>query len=133
MESAYIAARAEQGIGPIRSPERIVTNGNTDPEFEHVMTAPDARDVLYLGEMRVLKGVDTLLLTLARLNTRGQRLTALLVGAGPDEDDIKSHAQGLGLTGQVEIAPPQPIREALLRARLMVMPSRGESLPYVVL
>jgi glycosyltransferase involved in cell wall biosynthesis len=133
MESAYIAARAEQDIGPIRAPVRVIRNGITDAEFEPVVPNADAADILYLGEMRVLKGVDTLLLALAALNAENQRLTALLVGAGPDEAAIQAQASALGLSGQVTFAPPRPIREALAEARLMVMPSRGESLPYVVL
>ncbi len=133
MESAYIARRAEQDIGPIKRPVVIVHNGITEPEFEPIAPQADAKDILYLGEMRVLKGVDTLLHALARLSGDGRRLSALLVGAGPDEENIKNAAQELGLAGQVTFAPPQPIREALSRAKLMVMPSRGESLPYVVL
>lgn len=133
MESAYIARRAEQDIGPIRQPLVVVHNGLTDPEFERVAPEPDAKDILYLGEMRVLKGIDTLLDALARLSRDGRRLSALLVGAGPDEENIRNAAQELGLAGQVTFAPPQPIRDALGRAKIMVMPSRGESLPYVVL
>jgi glycosyltransferase involved in cell wall biosynthesis len=133
MESAYIAARAEADIGPLTRPVAIVRNGITDPEFTPVSPQPDAVDVLYLGEMRVLKGVDTLLTALAGLGRDGRRLTALLVGAGPDEAAIKNTAHELGLTGQVTFSPPMPIRDALGRAKLMVMPSRGESLPYVVL
>jgi glycosyltransferase involved in cell wall biosynthesis len=81
----------------------------------------------------VLKGVDTLLEALARLSRDGRRLSALFVGAGPDEEKIKNAVQELGLTTQVTFSPPMPIREALGKAKLMVVPSRGESLPYVVL
>ncbi|WP_420825574.1 glycosyltransferase [Terrihabitans soli] len=133
MESAYIARRADQDIGPIKKPLVIVRNGVTDAEFEPVTQQPDAKDILYLGEMRVLKGVDTLLHALARLARDGRRLTALLVGAGPDEQNIRNAAQELGLSAQVTFSPPMPIREALSLAKVMVMPSRGESLPYVVL
>ncbi len=133
MESDYIAARMQADIGPVRAPVRIVHNGITEPEFEPVETAPDPYDVLYLGEMRVLKGVDTLLDALALLRRDGMALRALLVGAGPDEDAFRAQAQRLGLADDTEFAPPQPIREALAKARLFVMPSRGESLPYVIL
>jgi glycosyltransferase involved in cell wall biosynthesis len=133
MESAYISGRAETDIGPLSRPVVIVRNGVTDAEFDPVSPQPGAVDVLYLGEMRVLKGVDTLLTALARLSQNGRRLTALLVGAGPDEAAIKNTAQELGLSGQVTFSDPMPIRDALVRAKLMVMPSRGESLPYVVL
>ncbi len=34
---------------------------------------------------------------------------------------------------QMTFEPPGPIRRALSRARIMVIPSRAESLPYVIL
>ncbi len=133
MESTYIAGCTERLIGPLKSPVRVVPNGITEAEFEPVTADADAVDILYLGEMRTLKGIDTLLLALAELRDKGKPLTALLVGAGPDEDALKAQAAQLGLSGQVTFSGPRPIREALPRARLMVVPSRGESLPYVVL
>lgn len=133
MESAYIAARAEQLIGPLKAPVRIVPNGITEAEFEPIAISDGAADILYVGEMRALKGIDTLLLALAALRDKGKRLTAFLIGAGPDEAALQDETKRLGLAGQVTFAPPRPIRDALHRGRLMVVPSRGESLPYVVL
>ena len=38
-----------------------------------------------------------------------------------------------GLTGMVEFLPPMPARRAFALARRVVVPSRAESLPYLVL
>ena len=38
-----------------------------------------------------------------------------------------------GVAGQCVFEPPGPIRKALAQARIMVIPSRAESLPYVIL
>jgi glycosyltransferase involved in cell wall biosynthesis len=42
-------------------------------------------------------------------------------------------ARDLGVFAQASFAPPGPIRAALSQARIMVIPSRAESLPYVIL
>ena len=52
----------------------------------------DAADFVYLGEMRVLKGIATLLEAMAQLG--GQSRLAL-VGAGPD--DVEQPQLGLDL------------------------------------
>lgn len=133
MESQYIAKCAERTIGPIRQPVRIVYNGLAEHEFEPVATGRDPFDLLYIGEMRALKGVDVLLAAAAELRRQGRVLRVLLVGAGEDEDALKARAAELGLARDTVFEPPQPIRAAMAKARLMVVPSRNESLPYVVL
>jgi glycosyltransferase involved in cell wall biosynthesis len=133
MESVYIAAQMEENLGPVRAPVRIVHNGLVESEFEPVTPQPDPFDVLYLGEMRVLKGVDTLIEALAILKREGKPLRALMVGAGPEEAEFQALAAKLGLASSIAFEAPQPIRSAMARARIMAVPSRNESLPYVVL
>jgi glycosyltransferase involved in cell wall biosynthesis len=89
-------------------------------------------DILFLGEMRRLKGIDVLIEALALLRDRGAERSALLVGAGPDEAAFRAQVAGLDLK-TVTFSPPLPAREAFARARVMAVPSRAESLPYVIL
>lgn len=133
MESQYIAGRVTENIGERRQPIRVIRHGVTDPEFEPVELGPDPFDVLYLGEMRWLKGVDVLIEALAMLRREGIKLTALLVGAGPQEAEYHALVEKHGLTRDITFEPPQPIRTALARARVIAAPSRGESLSYVSL
>lgn len=133
MESAYIERCVQENIGPLTRPVRIIYHGITDGEFEPVETVPEPVDLLFLGEMRRLKGVDVLLEAMAILRRDGMRLSALFVGAGPEEAEFFSMAGKLGLRADVSFEPPQPIRKALARGRIFVLPSRGESLSYVAL
>jgi glycosyltransferase involved in cell wall biosynthesis len=55
------------------------------------------------------------------------------VGAGPDEQELRSKLNLEGLLDEVTILPPRAAREAMRLGRVMVVPSRAESLPYVVL
>src|SRR5205814_4711529 len=76
--------------------------------------------------------VDVLLDALAQLS-RQRRVTATIVGDGPDAAQFRSQADRLGLSSTVRFLPPMPAREAFQLGRLFVAPSRAESLPYIVL
>jgi glycosyltransferase involved in cell wall biosynthesis len=46
---------------------------------------------------------------------------------------LQAQVEGLGLAGAVHFKPAMPAYKALTFGRIMVVPSRAESLPYVVL
>ena len=133
-ESAYAAARFRAAIGPVTGPTRIVLNGVAPSEFEPVETAADAAEFVFVGELRMLKGVDVLLAALAGLRAAtGRAARAVIVGSGPDAEAFEAMAQRLGLAGAVRFAGPHPARKAFAWGQILVVPSRAESLPYVVL
>lgn len=133
-ESAYVAALFDAYVRPSGTRGRVVYNGLSPAEFTPVDTTNATHDLLYVGELRALKGIDTLLDSMALLRAdRGRRLTLLAIGAGPDEAALAERARALGLDDAVSFGGARPIAEVLGRARLMVVPSRKESLPYVVL
>lgn len=134
-ESAYIAGRFEAYIGhKPRTASRVIVNGVSEAEFEPIDHTGARFDLVYLGELRSAKGVDTLLEALSILRrNHGKRPTILIVGSGPDEGALRESADRLDVSSQCTFMPPGPIRQALALARIMVVPSRAESLPYVIL
>lgn len=134
-ESDYIADRFEEYVGhKPRTDFRVVKNGVSEAEFEPIDHSDARYDLVYLGELRSAKGVDTLIEALAILkHQRGLAPSMLVVGSGPEEEALKGRAASLGVGVQMSFEPPGPIRHALSRARIMVIPSRAESLPYVIL
>jgi glycosyltransferase involved in cell wall biosynthesis len=118
------------GIGS--KPNTVVHNGLWPEEFNAVRPDTDAADVLYMGDIRLLKGVDVLLKALAIVR-RKRAITACLVGDGPDSAEFKKLAETLGLGTSVVFPGRLPTAQALKRGRLLVLPSRAESFPYVVL
>lgn len=134
-ESRFIAGRFEAAIGhPPQNGHRIVLNGISEAEFEPIDHADARFDLLYLGELRWAKGVDTLIDALSLLQRNGgQKPRILIVGSGPDEAELRQKVQERGVADQCVFEPPGPIRKALAQAHIMVVPSRAESLPYVVL
>lgn len=124
------AFEAKIGLGGL--PWRVVHNGLWPEEFASVPLAPEARDLVFLGELRQLKGVSDLLEALSLLG--GWRpVGATLVGEGPDRQEFEAVAQRLGLQDRVRFTGALPARQAFGLGRIMVMPSRAESLPYVIL
>jgi len=133
-ESAYIARRYESYVGVDHGIRRIVANGVGPAEFRPIEPAPDAADLLYVGELRAAKGIDTLLEAIALAEARfGKSLRAVLVGSGPDKEMLLAEAERLGVAGQISFVGPLPARQAFRLGRVLVAPSRAESLPYIIL
>ncbi|SDR56860.1 Glycosyltransferase involved in cell wall bisynthesis [Rhizobiales bacterium GAS113] len=132
-ESEFIADRYTAYVGRPKRPARVIWNGLHPQEFEPVVPGPKATDLVYIGEFRAAKGLPTLISALALLRERGHAASITLVGAGPDEQELRSGLTQQGLIGNATILPPQAAREAMKRGRVMVVPSRAESLPYVIL
>ena len=133
-ESAFSAAVFHAKIGKPTGLTRVVHNGVSAGEFEPVALAADATDLVFLGELRAVKGIDVLIDAIALLRSNGAPpVTATLVGGGPSEAELKARVESLGLTAAIRFMAPMRARAAMALGRVMVIPSRAESLPYVVL
>jgi glycosyltransferase involved in cell wall biosynthesis len=132
-ESSYIADLFRSEIDRPRAMVRIVRNGICEAELETVVTRPDATDIVCVGELRPVKAIDLLIEALAALNRSGRRVTATIAGEGPDQEKLKAQAERLGITDRIRFIGHCPAREAFAMGRIFVIPSRAESLPYVVL
>jgi glycosyltransferase involved in cell wall biosynthesis len=121
---------AKIGIG--RTPARVIHNGLWPDEFEPVAPAGDASDVVFVGELRHLKGVDVLIRALARAR-QTRPVSATIVGDGSDRNAFERLVHALGMQDLVTFAGTLPARQGFARGRIFVMPSRAESFPYVVL
>lgn len=132
-ESAFSADVYRDKIGTPRGLVRIVHNGISEAELDPVGTAADASNLVFLGEFREAKGIDTLFEALILLLRRGHPVSATLVGDGPDMPAMRAYIAREGLQDLIRIKPPMAARAALALGEVMVVPSRAESLPYVVL
>lgn len=90
---------------------------------------PDGRDpdlILAVGRLDPIKGFDTLLEALARLQARGVDARCRLVGSGPLEGALRAHAARLGLEGRIEFAGAQAqdvVRRWMREAAVFALPS----------
>jgi glycosyltransferase involved in cell wall biosynthesis len=132
--SDYERRTYERKVGEPPIPNSLVYNGLRDAEFEPAPPDADAADFLYIGMMRDLKGPDLFIDALAGAEKRGGRTySAVMVGAGDDLPRYKAQVAALGLADRVEFREPMRARQAFPLARIIVVPSRAEAMPYIVL
>jgi glycosyltransferase involved in cell wall biosynthesis len=132
-ESAFARDTYQRTIGKPAGLVRCVFNGVTADEFDPITTADDATDIVYVGEFRHIKGADILIDAVARLRDDGKPVTLTLAGDGEELDALKAQIARLGLTNAVRFIGHVKARYGFSKGRLLVVPSRGDSMPYVVI
>jgi glycosyltransferase involved in cell wall biosynthesis len=132
-ESAFARDTYQRTIGIPRGLVRCVFNGVTADEFDPVVKTADASDIVYVGEFRHIKGADLLIDAVARLRADGKPVTLTLAGDGEELENLKAQVQRLGLTEAVRFIGHVKARYGFSMGKLLVVPSRGDSMPYVVI
>jgi glycosyltransferase involved in cell wall biosynthesis len=132
-ESAFARDTYQRTIGIPNGLVRCVFNGVTADEFDPVAKAADATDIVYVGEFRHIKGADLLIDAVARLRGDGKPVTLTLAGDGEELEAIKAQILRLGLTDAVRFIGHVKARYGFSKGNLLVVPSRGDSMPYVVI
>lgn len=132
-ESCFVRDRFADFVCQTKKPRIVALNGLHPEEYQPYECREGASDFFYVGEFREAKGLDTLMEALARLARTGLKPSLTMIGGGPDEGMIRRLATGYGLDEQVKWLGVRPAHEALTMGRIMVLPSRFESLPYVIL
>eukprot|EP00913_Durusdinium_trenchii_P021313 g20026.t1 len=113
---------------------QVIYNGINSDEFVPVAADPAAADFLYIGMLRDLKGPDVFIRAFEKTEQRiGRQLSALIVGDGPDRERYLSMIRELRLGDRIKMSAAMPAREAFALANTVVVPSRAEAMPYIVL
>jgi glycosyltransferase involved in cell wall biosynthesis len=132
-ESAFARDTYQRTIGIPSGLVRCVFNGVTADEFDPVIRAADATDIVYVGEFRHIKGTDLLIDAVARLHADGKPVTLTLAGDGEELEALKAQILRLGLTEAVHFLGHVKARHGFSKGKVLVVPSRGDSMPYVVI
>jgi glycosyltransferase involved in cell wall biosynthesis len=132
-ESAFARDTYQRTIGAPKGLLRCVFNGVTAEEFDPVVKAADATNVVYVGEFRHIKGADLLIDAVARLRADGKPVTLTLAGDGEELEALKAQIEKLGLTEAVRFIGHVKARYGFSKGNVLVVPSRGDSMPYVVI
>jgi glycosyltransferase involved in cell wall biosynthesis len=130
-ESEFGAAAYTAKIGAPRCPWRVVPNGLGDADFAPLPEQEPSYDAVFVGELRMLKGVAELIHAVSRLGRPDFRLA--IAGTGPDEARFHGLVAEKGLDAQVTFLGHRPAREVFAFGRMVVVPSLAESFPYIVL
>jgi glycosyltransferase involved in cell wall biosynthesis len=133
-ESQFVADRYRGFVGQTNKPVQVFLNGLHAHEFETVTHSADATDLMFIGELRHAKGIDLLLDAIGAIRQKtGRQLSLSVIGSGPDEAALKARAERHGIAPTTKFLGAMNARAAFQRGRIMVVPSRFESMPYVVL
>lgn len=135
-ESQFSADGFKHKIGDTQGREHVVFNGLGEDEFAGGLVSLDTptHDFAFVGEMRAIKGVDIMLEALCQVrHPSGRALRVLMLGDGPMQDAFEDYADKLGLADEVDFVGRKPVSQAFAATNTMVVPSRAESLPYIVI
>jgi glycosyltransferase involved in cell wall biosynthesis len=132
-ESMFARDTFQRVIGKPAGLVQCVFNGVAAREFDPVPVAPEATDVVYVGEFRRIKGADLLVEAVAELRASGKAISLTLAGDGEETNAIKAQVERLSLARSVRFIGHVEARRGFAQGRLLVVPSRGDSMPYVVI
>lgn len=132
-ESVFARDTYQRGVGVPRSVVRVVPNGVSAAEMIPVTPSESAADLINVGEFRRIKGTDVLIDAVAELHRRGRPVSLAIAGDGEEGATLRAQVERLGLNGHVRFLGHVPARQAFAFGRLLVVPSRADSLPYVVI
>src|SRR5258705_12897517 len=132
-DSVFARDTHQRTIGRPTGLVRCVFNGVTADEFDPVVRAADATDIVYVGEFRRIKGADLLIDAVARLHSDGKPITLTLAGDGEELEALKAQVRRHGLAEVVRFIGHVKARYGFSKGKLLVVPSRGDSMPYVVI
>lgn len=113
----------------------VLTNGVDVGFFAAAPACPRERDILYVGRLGWRKGLHRLLEAFARLPERLAR-RLVLVGEGPLQRELLTHARTLGIAERLDFAGftgREGVRAHLARAAVAVNPADYESGPLTLL
>jgi len=115
----------------------VAPNGIDLAAVERARPAADASDLVFVGRLLEHKGVDLLLEAVAALRARGRPLRAIVIGSGPQRDELRRHAQARGVGDLVDfrddVGEADEVYGLLKASRAFVFPSRREGFGIAIL
>ncbi|PYB70770.1 glycosyltransferase family 4 protein [Rhizobium wuzhouense] len=130
----YERATYEAKVGKPSCDAVRIYNGISDRDFGAVPASANSADFVYIGMLRDMKGPDVFINAFAEVERRlGRPLAGRIIGDGPDEEKYRRMLEQRGLSERVTMAPAMPVREAFTTGNIVVIPSRAEAMPYIVL
>jgi glycosyltransferase involved in cell wall biosynthesis len=117
----------------------VVYNGIDDTLFHPGPPKTNQFDeplVLFVGNLVPVKCLDVLIQACRRLRDKGLKFQCRLIGQGPLEAALLKQIETAGLKDQVQLLGSRPLEELpdwYRAAGVLVLPSRSEGIPNVVL
>jgi glycosyltransferase involved in cell wall biosynthesis len=104
------------------------------PEFRPAATPRFRYDAIFVGDLLPVKRVSLIVRAWRLVVDRVPAARLCIVGQGPEEDSLRGLVTELGLGNAVEFVGYQSrVHEYLQAARIIVMASRSEGLPFALI
>ncbi|MBB4954295.1 glycosyltransferase involved in cell wall biosynthesis [Agrobacterium vitis] len=121
-------------VGEPRCAYQLIHNGISDAEFQPIAVAGKGVDFAFIGMLRELKGPDVFIDAFQRTERQlGRPLSAAIIGDGPERDIYERMIVQRGLGQRIKLLNPMRVADAFAMSDIIVVPSRAESMPYIVL
>jgi len=135
-KSAPVLAQARRFAPEITNRSSVIHNGLQVPALLPEPLPTDPPRLLCLGRLSVQKGFDVALTAFASIARRFPNARLFVAGDGPQRSALEYRAADLGLTNAVDFmgwVSPHEVLALINTATIVLMPSRWEGLPSVVL
>jgi glycosyltransferase involved in cell wall biosynthesis len=132
-ESKYAETTFARKIAKPTCVTKVILNGLHPWEYEHPVNSTSIERFVYIGEIRKLKGLDSLLHGFRKLKDRGIAPELTIYGTGPDMGHYQNMLEVLGLENVRMEGFCNNWKAALKPNTCVIVPSLAESLPYTVL
>ena len=144
-ESAFVAAISSYGRSQLylrcrttEWPKVQVVRCGIEPSFHRAaaIAAPASRRFVCVGRLCEAKGQLLLVEAMARLRAKRIEMDLVLAGDGPLRGEIEAAVERQGLGDTVRITgwiSSDSVRDEILAARALVLPSFAEGLPVVIM
>ena len=131
-ESAHCEKTYIQRFGPPACATRIIYDGLREEQFAPRQIIDLASDFLFMGELKPQQGINTLIKALARMK-KHHTTSALIVGSGPEEKELRAQVDRYGLSHEIFFNAPLVTNTAFLKGGCLVLPSRDGAIPPALL
>ncbi len=136
--SHAVASRANQSFPSLRKRVEVIYNGIEAFWFEPPEHIPSKTYLLFVGRLDLVKGLDDLLSAWKLLGeSKRSRAELWLVGDGPARSSLEARIASERMTESVRLwgalQDAEQLRALYAGACALVLPSRSEGLPYVLL
>jgi glycosyltransferase involved in cell wall biosynthesis len=106
----------------------------TEPPSDHLTDLQGRRVMLFVGRLHPQKGLDWFLRQCPGLFRTLPDHDLVIVGDGPQRRSLESLAASLGIAGRVHfLGRRDDVAQLMRRSEMLVLPSRWEGMPNVVL
>jgi glycosyltransferase involved in cell wall biosynthesis len=112
----------------------ILSNGICLSEFPNYREQPRNYDFVVVGSLISLKRVHLVLQVIKTLSDHGRKTTTLILGSGPEKDNLEQIAYNLGISESVHFNSEIPHREVIqlmMQSKILLHPSKFEGFANV--